>query len=189
MISIRRIFIILSIVFSLFLTTPVFAVGNLPYPNRRAEITAASKFDINAPSNTLKIEARVTEAEMDQREITLFNFLNKRKSPLASYAGDFIKTADKYQLDYRFLPAISGLESGFGSVLLKGTHNPFGWGGGYIYFNSYPDAFEAVGNGIRTRYVREGKVTPSMVGPTYAASPTWAVRVHSFMLQIDNTPI
>lgn len=192
MISTRRIIIILSIVFSLFVTTPIFAMGNLSYPKQTVKIIQANKIDINAPAspvNTLKIEAQVTKKQLDQREVTLFNFLTKRHSPLATYATDFVKVADKYQLDYRFLPAISGLESSWGSRLLKGSANPFGWGGGYIYFSSFPDAFETVGNGIRTRYVRSGKVTPAQVGPTYAASPTWAVRVHSLMMQISNEPI
>ena len=105
-----------------------------------------------------------------------------------AFASDFIAVADKYRLDYRFLPAITGLESSWGVHLPKGSHNPFGWGPS-IKFTSFPDAFEAVASGLRTRYVREGKITPSLVGPKYAASPTWSTRVTSFMLSIDKSPL
>lgn len=136
----------------------------------------------------LVIDGKVIKAEADQREVLLTNFLKAKNSPLTPYAADFIRIADKYDLDYRFLPAIAGLESAWGKALRPGTHNPFGWGP-HIAFKSYPDAFEAVASGIRSRYVKTGKVTPQAVGPKYAASKTWSTRVSGFMLQIENLPL
>ncbi len=134
------------------------------------------------------IDGVVTTEQMDERELILTQFLQRRGSPLAAYAKEFVEVADKFDLDYRFLPAISCLESSCGLFQPANSHNPFGWGP-HIRFNSWPQAFETVASGIRTRYVRVGKVTPAAVGPTYASSPTWATRVTSFMLQIENTPL
>lgn len=192
MIELRRTLLILSLVISFFIATPVLTAASLTNQNLPGSERAKEKIDTNPPiqpRHTLKIEAKVTKAESDYREQTLYNFLTKRKSPLAVYTRDFIEIADKYNLDYRFLPAIAGLESSWGQALLQNSHNPFGWGGGRIYFKSFPEAFVAVAQGIRTRYVPTGKVTPQLVGPTYAATPTWASRVTGFMVQIENSPI
>ena len=179
-------FLITLVIMALF-AAPVFGSSdNIP--------TSLNIENSNLPTNPKEadkvwvIEGEVTTAVMDEREIILTEFLQRRGSPLAQYAKEFVEIADKYDLDYRFLPAISCLESSCGLYQPVGSHNPFGWGP-HIKFNSWPDAFEAVASGIRTRYVRVGKVTPAAVGPTYAASPTWSTRVTSFMLQIENSPI
>lgn len=179
-------FIITLIIMALF-TAPVLAATN-------SNPQTFNQPNHNLPTNPKEsekvwvIEGQVTFEQMDEREIILTEFLEKRGSPLASYAKEFVEVADKYDLDYRFLPAISCLESSCGLIQHPGSHNPFGWGP-HIRFDSWPEAFETVASGIRTRYVREGKVTPGAVGPTYAASPTWSSRVTSFMLQIENSPI
>lgn len=187
MVDLRRSTTILSLIIGVFIVTPVFASENLISKPFDPVISNLPTFPKNEEI-VLVIDGKVIKAEADQREITLTNFLKSKGSPLAEFAADFISVADKYDLDYRFLPAISGLESSWGQIQPQGSHNPFGWGP-TIRFSSWPEAFETVGNGLRTRYVPNGKVTPFMVGPTYAASKTWASRVSSFMFQIENNPI
>ena len=49
----------------------------------------------------------------DLRALKLAKFLRDRGSVLQSEATTFVTAADKYQLDYRLLAAISGVESTF----------------------------------------------------------------------------
>lgn len=187
MLDTRKTSFIISLIIMAFAAAPVLASTSstpqtLRQPNHNFPTTPKEE------EKVFVVEAEVTSVLVDSREIILTDFLEKRGSPLSAYAKEFLEVADKYDLDYRFLPAISCLESSCGLFQPVGSHNPFGWGP-HIRFNSWPEAFETVASGIRTRYVRVGKVTPEAVGPTYAASPTWSTRVTSILLQIENTPL
>jgi hypothetical protein len=187
MVDLRRTSFIIAFIIGAYLVTPLLAWENSPAPELKIEANNLPTFPKDEEI-VLVIDGAVVKSEADTRVETLSHFLKAKGSPLAPYADAFVQVADKYQLDYRFLPAIAGLESAWGKALRPSTHNPFGWGP-HLPFPSFPAAFEAVGSGIRTRYVRSGKVTPSIVGPKYASSPTWASRVTSFMLAIDKSPI
>lgn len=129
------------------------------------------------------------ELKTDNRAKILKAFLQKWDSPLAEHAQTFVDSADRYNLDWKFVAAISGLESGFGKAIPVGSYNGWGWG---IYgdnthsFQSWDDGIETVSKGLRTRYIGEGKKGDIYaIGKMYASSPTWAVRVQGFMNQID----
>ena len=118
----------------------------------------------------------------------LEEFFKKYNSPLKDNAETFVKTADRYGLDYRLLPAISCVESTCGKYLIKETHNPFGWGGGHIYFSSYDEAIERVGKGLYDIYISRGLDTVEKIAPVYAPpSTTWSSKIRIFMDQIDAT--
>ena len=188
MVDWRRLTFILSFICGVFLVTPIFASENpAPIPEIEIQATTLPTFP-KEEEIVLVIDGKVIASAADEREIMLTDFLKAKRSPLTGNAADFIRVADRYELDYRFLPAITGLESSWGTRLPSGSHNPFGWGPS-IRFASFADAIETVGNGIRTRYVKAGKVTPVAVGPRYAASPTWSSLVTSFMLAIDKSPL
>ena len=72
----------------------------------------------------------------DVRVLKVSKYLSSHNSQLKDYAADFVKYADKYNLDYRLLVSISGVESTFGKYYLPKTYNAYGWGGGKIYFKS-----------------------------------------------------
>lgn len=118
------------------------------------------------------------------RERVLSQFLSRYNSPLRREAVHFIKTADRYNLDWRLLPAIAGMESTFGKFLLEGTYNPFGWGGGYIYFDNFEDAIETVGRQLFLRF--NGRTTPEDIGPTYTPPNyvNWIRGVNYFMREM-----
>ncbi|MCG2686184.1 hypothetical protein L6258_02340, partial [Candidatus Parcubacteria bacterium] len=77
------------------------------------------------------------EVRFDRRAEKLSALLRKYNSPMIGEVDTFIEEADKNGWDWKFLPAIAGVESAFGKLLLDGSHNPFGWGGGYLYFESF----------------------------------------------------
>lgn len=53
-------------------------------------------------------------------------YLQRKGSPLASYANDFIAVGNKYGIDPRFLVAVSGAETGFAKAGSR-LANPFGY--------------------------------------------------------------
>ena len=70
--------------------------------------------------------------EIDTRLAALKTILESYDSPMKNEARTFIEVADESNLDWRFLPAIAGMESLFGNRVAPNTHNPFGWGGGVV---------------------------------------------------------
>ncbi len=149
--------------------------------------TTFAKEEASKPS--AKLEAKVKQEIPDNRAKILESYLNQTKSPLAPYAKDFVKSADKYNLDWKLVAAISGLESSFGQHIPYNSYNGWGWGvygDNVIRFKSWDEGIEVISKGLRERYLRERMESdPYIIGPTYASSPTWAQRVSFFMASIE----
>lgn len=116
-------------------------------------------------------------AKKDDRAEKLKKFLLSKASPMAKDAKALVAIADKYKLDWTFLPAIAGLESQYGKFIPAGSYNPYGWNNGRMGFKNWVDASKQVAQGIRSRYQTNGAVTAYGIGSRYAESATWAVRV------------
>ena len=131
----------------------------------------------------------VTQETTDSRVRILREFLEKYHSPLVPYAGTFVKTADKYNLDWKLVAAISGVESTFGNEIPDKSFNGWGWGiygDNMIKFSSWTQGIETVSEGLRTKYINKwGAQDAYSIGRFYAASPTWAQRVTYFMNEIE----
>lgn len=132
------------------------------------------------------VEAKV----MDKRARVLKAYLAKRNSPLQYHAQDFVDAADTYQLDWKLVAAISGVESTFGKFVPGGTdpqytsYNAWGWGvygTQAIYFKSWREGIFAVSKGLRTGYFNKGLTDPYSINRVYAASPTWGAKVSFFL--------
>jgi hypothetical protein len=128
----------------------------------------------------------------DARALIIENFFKGHKSPLAEHGDIFVQTADKYDFDYRLLPAISMQESNGGKKVIPDSHNPFGYG---IYgskvtkFNSWAEAIEQVGKALREDYLNEGLTTPETImikytPPSAATDGAWAKGVSFFMYEL-----
>lgn len=128
-------------------------------------------------------------SEDDYRVRTLKAYLMQYDAPLAPYADRFVAAADKYNLDWRFVASISGLESGFGKHIPYNSYNGWGWGiygDNSLSFKSWEDGIDTVSEGLRTKYMDKwGAENIWEIGAIYASSPTWAVRVQGFMNQIE----
>ena len=125
----------------------------------------------------------------DYRVKVLKKYLEAKNSPLADNAGDFVSYADKYNLDWKFVAAISGLESTFGQQIPNNSYNAWGWGiygDNMIRFNSWDEGIKTISQGLRDRYMNQwGATDVYTIGSMYASSPTWAVRVDGFMNDIQ----
>ena len=147
------------------------------------------KVHAQTPENTsAKLLTQDSSYASDSRVKILKAYLEQYNSPLANHASTFIQAADKYNLDWRLVPAISGVESTFGQAIPSDSYNGWGWGvygDNVIRFTSWDDAINTISQGLRERYLGNSPVSdPYAIGPTYAASPTWASRVDFFMEQM-----
>jgi hypothetical protein len=145
------------------------------------EYSAGSSAALFKPNNQKTSDSRVR---------ILREYLEKYNSPLVPYAGTFVENADKYNLDWKLVAAISGVESTFGREIPNDSYNGWGWGiygDNMIRFSSWNEGIQTISEGIRTKYMDKwGAKDVYEIGRLYAASPTWAQRVESIMNSIDN---
>ena len=128
--------------------------------------------------------------EPDYRAQNLKNFLEEFNSPLTDYADEFVASADKYGLDYRLVPAITGVESTFGKQIPENSYNAYGWANGAYSFESWEDSIDHVSMTLRTKYIDKGAPTIAKMARRYAPpSSTWAGKVRYFVGKIDKLPV
>lgn len=128
--------------------------------------------------------------EADSREEILRQFLQRYDSPLVAYAPDLIAASERYEIDFRLLPAISVQESGACRRIPENSFNCWGWGiyGGKVTrFSNYPEAIETISKGLYERYHSRGLITPHEVGTMYNPSNTnnWAENVTLLMKRME----
>lgn len=121
---------------------------------------------------------------------TIKRVLTKANAPLASEAHNFASSCIRYQLNCYLLPAISGVESGFGKAMLEGSHNAWGWGGGYLYYPSWSYSIDVVAKGVKQGYINKGLTTPELMSSVYAPpSKTWGGNVRYFLTRFETEEI
>ncbi|HUD09543.1 MAG TPA: hypothetical protein VMR77_01945 [Patescibacteria group bacterium] len=141
----------------------------------------------SASSATIQLPT-VAKTGVDTRVKILTNYLKQYDSPLVPYAADFVETADKYNLDWRLVAAISGVESTFGKEIPGNSYNAWGWGvygNNVVNFKSWDDGIETVSQGLRERYMDQWDgQNIYQIGAMYAASPAWAGHVEFYLGKI-----
>lgn len=129
------------------------------------------------------------EKTPDSRVRILKEFLGQYNSPLVPFATDFVEIADKYDLDWKLVAAISGVESTFGKQIPYNSYNGWGWGiygNNTIRFSSWTEGIETVSKGLRENYLDKwGATNVYEIGRIYAASPRWASNVNYFIEKIS----
>jgi len=178
-------------IFKFTLALLCFATIQLPKENISDNTLLINKNVVILSSQTINNTKTATasiKSEKDNRVIKLEKYLQKKNSPYSDKAEFFIKTADKYEIDYTLLPSISGIESSFGLHLVEGSYNPFGWGSGYIYYDSWEECIESVAKGIATHYPSD---VPEEIGPIYTPPNyvKWIAAVKQFQGEIRNIEI
>lgn len=147
-------------------------------------VDAAEK--TSAPSATLALASQ--EVEIDNRGKILKEYLAKYNSPMTDSAEAFIEQADKYNLDWKLVVSIAGVESYYGKHIPPYSYN--GWGFG-VYgnnvrrFASWEDGIETVSKALREEYMdARGHSNIYEIGSTYAADPRWPYKVQHFVDQL-----
>ena len=137
------------------------------------------------PSTQSIFEDTIVSA--DSRTELLRQFFARYHSPLEPFAGEFIKKAEQYQLDFRLLPAIAMQESNLCLKSQPDSYNCWGfgvYGGKYMYFDNYPQAIDTITKALALRYKdKHGLVTPDEIQKMYTPSSngSWAFGVNQFM--------
>lgn len=84
---------------------------------------------------------------VDNRASNIDAYFAKNNLPLSGYGEVFVEVADKYDLDYRLLPAIAMRESTGGKFACPygNNANVFGWHSCKTKFSSYEESIDKVG--------------------------------------------
>ena len=72
----------------------------------------------------------------------LDDYFNKHDMPLAGHGIEFVRAANKYNVDWRLVAAIGVRESSGGKHMMN--NNPFGWGSAKIKFADFSEAIDVV---------------------------------------------
>lgn len=144
---------------------------------------------LNSQKKDTKQSLNIESKKVDKKAQVLAAYLAKHNSPLQYHSQDFIEAADKYNLNWKLVVAIAGVESTFGKQI-PGGYNAYGWA---IYtpdsqfaFNSWRDGIFTVSEGLKVKYVDRGLETPLEMNRVYAASPTWGAKVNYFLNDMES---
>lgn len=122
----------------------------------------------------------------------LREFFARYNSPLEDFADHIVATADKYDLDYRLLPAIAMQESTLCKKTPADSYNCWGFG---IYGNkvtrfvNFEEAIETVSKTLALNYHAQGLRNPIEIMSKYTPSNTgeWAENVSYVMSRISSS--
>lgn len=159
----------------------ILAEINEPNPNHQ----------FNSPTGPGVLGSYSVEANLsDNRIANLKSFFRKYNSPLFDYADLIVVFSDKYNFDYRLLPAIAMQESNLCRAIPENSHNCWGWG---IYgntvtkFDSYDEAIVTVAKGLKEQYLDQGLITASSIMQKYTPSSngSWQHGVNTFLRMLE----
>lgn len=173
--------IITSLIFLTFLSYEKKSQGKVLGESTQGIAYAALPPADNTIENTIKSEDSKTEI--------VRQFLARYNSPLEPYAPDIVAAANRYDMDWRLLPAIAMQESTLCKKIIADSHNCWGWG---IYgkkvtkFSNYPEAIETITKTLSTKYRDKGLITAFEIAKLYNPSNTnnWAENVTFVMNQL-----
>lgn len=146
--------------------------------------TSGVRVYASLPNTIPSVDGNVESS--DARVELVRQYLDRYNSKLEPLAGYLVQIADKYELDYRLLPAIAQQESNLCKIIPPESHNCWGWGihsRGSLGFDSYEEAIETVAKGLKEEYINKGYKTPEEIMSKYTPSSngSWARGVNQFM--------
>ena len=121
-----------------------------------------------------------------QKRVSLIRFFQHYNAPLPYYITDYLNASNKYNLDYRLLPAISVQESGAGRHACGDGIRRWGFGSckGYT-FKSVAEGIDYVSNTLALGSYYRGK-TISQKLTSYNPNPEYPAKILRLMKEISN---
>lgn len=134
-----------------------------------------------------------TTAYGDARPALVANFLERHNSPLEPYdhfGKVFVELADKYNIDFRLLPAIAMQESNLCKKIPPGSYNCLGFGiheRGTLTFESFEANFDRAARELKKYYIDQGRTTPEDIMRKYTPSSngSWANSVNQWIAEMN----
>lgn len=129
----------------------------------------------------------------DARDAIIARFLERHKSPMEphdEYGKKLVEIADRYQIDFRLLPAIAMQESNLCRNTNPGApKNCLGFGihaRGTLDFDSYEAGFERAARELKAYYIDRGLHTVEQIERKYTPSSngSWAASVNQWMAEM-----
>jgi len=121
--------------------------------------------------------------KVDEREIKLDKFFDRYKCPQPNYAQEYIQEADRYNIPYTLLPAISIQESTCGRHYR--FDNYWGWNSARTGFSTVAQGIDFVSSQLALgRYYKDKTIKAKL--QTYNPNPSYAPKVIQLMTQIEN---
>jgi len=189
----RKIFLPLTI----FLITPLIIFLSIVYLSYFSYKKTGSSF-LSSSNQSVAFAALPTTDNLladqisskDSKVENLRVFLNRYGSPLEPFSSQIVESSERYNLDFRLLPAIAMQESNLCKKAPQNTYNCWGFG---IYgkkvtsFSGYVDAIETISKTLAKDYRDIGLTTPEQIMTKYAPSSngSWALSVNQFMNQLQ----
>jgi len=197
----------LSFALSWFLITSITVLTSIKYFISTNTNIRSPQQQLTSPlgdqSNILGLQQDESEGEANQidtvaktadsRAIVVANFLERYSSPLTphDYFGQvFVDLADKYEVDFRLLPAIAMQESNLCKKIPEGSYNCLGFG---IYgdktteFESFEANFERAIQVLKKIYIdNDRRLTPEDIEKKYTppSKGSWANSVNQWMAEM-----
>lgn len=151
--------------------------------------SVSAPFEAAIPQEVNYIQGQVVATQIsDARPFMVEKFL--KGTALAPYSKNMVEVSDKYNIDYRLIPAIAMKESGGGNVTPTGSFNAWGFENGRTRFGSWEEAIDTVGRTLKKRYISKGLITPDQIMPVYAPPAVlngggWARDINSYYTQME----
>src|SRR3989344_2152696 len=183
----------LGLVFVWFLLTPALLLGSAIYFKQQSDIdkflstSVPTALEANSQNN---LEGQVLGVQIiDSRPYIVSNFL--KKTVLEPYSTAMVETADKYDIDWKLIPAIAMKESTGGNAAPKNSFNAWGFENGKTQFTSWETAIDSVAKTLKTRYIDRGMTTPEEIMAVYAPPQLfnggkWAKDINYFFSKMES---
>jgi hypothetical protein len=135
------------------------------------------------------------EEEKTSKAENIDKYFASMNLPLAGYGEVFVEAAEKYDLDYRLLPAIAMRESTGGKHSCpKGNKNVFGWHSCKTVYKTYEEAIDKVaahlaGEVKSTSHYYGNKSVRKKLRTYNSVIPPYVDQIISIMNKIEKAPV
>lgn len=129
--------------------------------------------------------APTAEMPVDPRLEKLEQFFDHYQCPKPNYAHEYLSSADKYNLPFDLLPAISILESNCGRH--QRFNNWWGWNSARTGFPSVAEGLNHVAQQLSNGRYYGGKTLDEKLLTYNSANPNYLNIIKSLMAQIEKT--
>ena len=147
----------------------------------RRLVAAAGILALPGPAGTDPQSTEVTILQADPRLIRIQTYFHRYACPAEELADDFVLAADRHNLDWRLLPAISMIESAGGKGYMN--NNIFGWDNCRVRFPTVRAGIYLVAKQLAESEWYRAKRLPDLLR-TYNPTPGYGERIQSIMREL-----